>query len=197
MLPSQQVLVETGDYVAFHATAGQIPHLLQEIGRQREVAFRQVGEGTGRAVDLNQFDQYYAHLCLWNIRKGELVGAYRLGRTDEILRQQGMAGLYTRTLFDYDSQLLAHVGPALELGPFFCEGRVSAQPHGALFIVEEHRPLRRALPSLPHAVWAGKHQQCIPSGFAIDDGRILGAAGLHARICQMGKSKNAFCQPLG
>lgn len=119
LLPARQVLIESGDHVVFYASAAQIPQLLQEIGRQREIAFRQVGEGTGRPLDLDEFDQYYAHLCLWNTRRDELVGAYRLGRADEIVRQRGIAGLYTRTLFEYDGRLLADLGPALELGRSF------------------------------------------------------------------------------
>jgi len=128
LLPPRQVLVESSDYVVFHASAAQIPHLLQEIGRQREIAFRQVGEGTGRAIDLDEFDHYYGHLCLWNTRNDELVGAYRLGRTDEILRQHGSAGLYTRTLFEYDSRLLARIGPALELGRSFVKAEYQRTP---------------------------------------------------------------------
>ena len=128
MLPSWQVLVESGDYAVFHATAVQIPNLLREIGRQREIAFRQVGEGTGRAIDLDEFDQYYTHLCLWNTRKDELVGAYRLGRADEILRKQGISGLYTQTLFDYDSRLLERLGPALELGRSFVKAEYQRTP---------------------------------------------------------------------
>lgn len=128
LLPPRQILIESSDYVVFHASAAQIPHLLQETGRQREIAFRQVGEGTGRAIDLDEFDDYYVHLCLWNTRKDEIVGAYRLGRADEILRRYGVNGLYTRTLFDYDSRVLAHLGPALELGRSFVKPEYQRTP---------------------------------------------------------------------
>lgn len=128
LLPPRQILIESSDYVIFHASAAQIPHLLQEIGRQREIAFRQVGEGTGRAIDLDEFDDYYVHLCLWNTRKDEMVGAYRLGRADEILRRYGINGLYTRTLFDYDSRVLAGLGPTLELGRSFVKPEYQRTP---------------------------------------------------------------------
>ncbi|MDA1315821.1 MAG: GNAT family N-acetyltransferase [Acidobacteria bacterium] len=49
--------------------------MLQEIGRLREISFRQVGEGTGKARDLDRFDEHYLHLFVWNRLKHELVGA--------------------------------------------------------------------------------------------------------------------------
>jgi putative hemolysin len=48
-----------------------------------------------------------------------LVGAYRAGHTDEILKARGTTGLYTSTLFRYDERLFQKLGPALELGRSF------------------------------------------------------------------------------
>ena len=118
-LSAAQVLLRSGEFIVFHAGAAQIPCLLKEIGRLREIAFRHVGEGTGEACDLDRFDAHYRHLCLWNHARGELAGAYRLTRADEAARQLGKAGLYTLTLFDYESELFDRLGPALELGRSF------------------------------------------------------------------------------
>lgn len=118
-LPAKQLLIESGDYAVYFANADQIPHLLREIGRLRELTFRAVGEGTGHALDLDRFDDYYEHLFAWNRAKQELVGAYRLGRADEIIRQLGVRGLYTSTLFRYKRHLLFRLGPALEMGRSF------------------------------------------------------------------------------
>jgi putative hemolysin len=112
-------LLESGAYQVFCATASQLPAVLDEIGRLREIAFRAVGEGTGRARDLDAFDQTYRHLFVWDRERQQIAGAYRLGATDDILRVSGTAGLYTRTLFDYGDQLMAQLGPALELGRSF------------------------------------------------------------------------------
>ncbi len=65
-LPPETLLCTRGEYQVFFADAAQIPHMLREIGRQREISFRLVGEGTGKALDLDHFDQYYQHLFLWN-----------------------------------------------------------------------------------------------------------------------------------
>ena len=118
-LAPDQLLVESNDLQVYHATSKQLPHLLQEIGRLREITFRAVGEGSGRAIDLDEFDAYYTHLFIWNKTKGELVGAYRLGQTDEIIRKHGLKGLYTSTLFDFDPMLFAQLGPSLEMGRSF------------------------------------------------------------------------------
>ena len=59
----------------------------------REVTFREVHEGTGKAIDLDRFDAHYLHLFLWNQEKQEVVGAYRLGRTDQIMANLGEPGI--------------------------------------------------------------------------------------------------------
>jgi len=113
------VLVESGEFIAFAAETGSIPHIVYEIGRLREQTFRAVGEGTGRALDLDVFDAHYLHLVLWNRERSEVVGAYRCGATDRILPRFGADGLYTSTLFSYRMELLARLTPALELGRAF------------------------------------------------------------------------------
>jgi putative hemolysin len=118
-LDADQCLVEHGDYRVYYARARQIPVLLQEIGRLREVTFRAVGEGTGTPCDLDRFDETYIHLFMWNEMKREIVGAYRLGPTDEILRRQGPQGLYTTTLFRFKPGVLQRLSPALEMGRSF------------------------------------------------------------------------------
>jgi len=118
-LPPSQTLVESGDNIVIQATGDQVPHVLLEIGRLREITFRAVGEGTGKALDLDRFDHTYVHLFIWNKMKNEVVGAYRLGRTDELTKQHGVRGIYTSTLFRYKKDFLEHLGPALELGRSF------------------------------------------------------------------------------
>src|SRR5262249_23872429 len=116
---AHQLLVRSGQFRVLYASAAQIPHLLREIGRLREIAFRAAGEGSGRALDLDEFDLDYDHLFLWNDSEAEVVGAYRIGRTDEITKRCGRGGLYTSTLFEYGSDFLDRLGPALEMGRAF------------------------------------------------------------------------------
>jgi putative hemolysin len=118
-LSEERCLAENGDLGVYWGTAHELPQMLHEIGRQRELTFRLVGEGTGKSLDLDRFDDYYWHLLVWNRKKRELVGAYRSGNTSEILREHGVSGLYTNTIFRYDERLFQKLGPALELGRSF------------------------------------------------------------------------------
>ncbi|HEY3973439.1 MAG TPA: GNAT family N-acyltransferase [Candidatus Sulfotelmatobacter sp.] len=118
-LPDDRCLAENGDLAVYHAAAPEVPQMLQEVGRLREITFRGAGEGTGKSVDLDPFDDYYSHILLWHKTKRELVGAYRAGNTAEILAQHGVKGLYTSTLFRYDDRIFQKLGPALELGRSF------------------------------------------------------------------------------
>jgi len=118
-LPEDRCLAENGDLAVYLGTAREMPQMLQEVGRQRELTFRQVGEGTNKSLDLDRFDDYYWHLLLWHKTKRELVGAYRAGNTAEILKQHGVSGLYTSTIFRYDERIFQRLGPAFELGRSF------------------------------------------------------------------------------
>ncbi|MCP5489284.1 MAG: lysophospholipid acyltransferase family protein [Verrucomicrobia bacterium] len=112
-------LVVNGALEVYYAEPREIPHILREIGRLRELTFRVVGEGTGQAIDIDRYDDYYLHLFIWNRETREIVGAYRLGKTDVILKQLGMQGLYTNSLFRYRKKLLSKINPALEMGRSF------------------------------------------------------------------------------
>jgi putative hemolysin len=129
-LPARQKLAAHGEYTVYEATAGQIPNLLREIGRLREITFRNAGEGTGAPVDLDEFDQHYSHLILWNGETREVVGGYRFARTDEVTMRLGPRGLYTSTLFRLSPGFHSSVYPALELGRSFVrpEYQKSYQP---------------------------------------------------------------------
>jgi putative hemolysin len=118
-LPDACRLMVSGDLAVFVAKAAQAPHVMAEIGRLREITFRGVNEGTGKSIDVDRFDTHYRHLIAWNTRKGELVGAYRMGLTDEILAAHGEAGLYTTTLFEFKPRILSQINPAIELGRSF------------------------------------------------------------------------------
>jgi len=118
-LPGEQKLNQSGDLEVMLATYDQTPCLMQEIGRLREVTFRAAGEGSGKSLDLDEFDKTYVQLFIWNRRKGEVVGAYRMGLTDLILNRHGKDGFYTSRLFEYPESFLASISPGIELGRSF------------------------------------------------------------------------------
>ncbi len=121
-LRPEQVLVENGPYAILRLRGAECPSLLHEVGRQREQTFRAAGEGTGKALDLDEFDDWYDHLVAVNRETSAVLGAYRVGRSDEILEARGPAGLYTSTLFRYSDEILTEMSPFLELGrSFVCQ----------------------------------------------------------------------------
>lgn len=118
-LPRDACLIDGDRYQVFGASAQRIPSVMQEMGRLREETYRAVGEGTGKAIDLDEFDESYLHLFLWDRDEQRIAGAYRLGRTDHIVAARGVEGLYTRSSFRYDAGLIGRLSPALELGRAF------------------------------------------------------------------------------
>ena len=118
-LPSDQLLLSSGTSDVYFAGADQIPQALQEIGRLRELSFREVGEGTGNASDLDLYDSYYTHLFVWDRAAKQIVGGYRLGHTDKIIDAYGLKGLYVHSLFKLSPELTADLRCALELGRSF------------------------------------------------------------------------------
>jgi len=118
-LSSEQCLSETRDFSVHVARARQIPNVLLEVGRLREITFRAVGEGTGESRDLDSFDDHYLHLFLWDKARRCIAGAYRMGICPELLRSRGAKSLYTSTLFKYDPEFFERLGPAVELGRSF------------------------------------------------------------------------------
>ena len=94
--------------------------VLEEIGRLREQTFRVVGEGTGQCKDLDEFDQHYRHLILWDDNVREIVGAYRLGEIWKWPHKEHRL-LYSATLFDYTQAATPIFTAGLELGRSFVQ----------------------------------------------------------------------------
>lgn len=133
-LGSANRLLRQGPYEILLARAREIPALLLEVGRVRELAFRGVNEGTGKSHDLDRFDEHYEHLILWDQERSAVAGGYRMVRTSEALAHSGSSGLYTATLFRMDSRLFNLLGPALELGRSFVHPDYQRRPHSLLLL---------------------------------------------------------------
>ncbi len=107
------------EFDLYLAPSDRIPYLLREIGRQREITFRAVGEGTNKRVDLDEFDLYYDHLFLWDREQGKLAGAYRIGDGMRIMERYGKRGFYTHTLFRMRRPMERVLRQSFELGRSF------------------------------------------------------------------------------
>ena len=112
-------LLKSKNYEVFFASAKEIPNLLHEIGRLREITFRDIGEGTNKAIDLDKFDKYYHHLFLWDRQSKVLVGAYRMGLGKNIFKKYGISGFYIQTLFRLEPELYGMMERTIEMGRAF------------------------------------------------------------------------------
>ncbi len=118
-LPDSACMIDGEKIAVYCAEAWQIKWTLVEIGRLREATFREVGEGTGKSIDTDEFDQYYLHMFMWDKVQKRIVGAYRIGRTDKIMEALGVQGLYASTLFKIQPEFVDRITPALEMGRSF------------------------------------------------------------------------------
>lgn len=127
-LSEDHVLVRQAPFRVIWARAPELPHALLELGRLRELAFRAIGEGTGRTRDLDRFDASYRHLVLWSETSREIVGAYRVGLVDELLAQGGPSQLYSSSLFELHPWFFAQTGASIELGRSFVRTEEQGSP---------------------------------------------------------------------
>jgi putative hemolysin len=115
-------LFNTKNYSLVCAPSDVIPNILYEIGRQREITFRAVGEGTNKGIDIDEYDFYYNHLFIWDTDENRLVGAYRIGKGKDILGIYGIKGFYINSLFRIRKQFAPVLSEAIELGRSFITG---------------------------------------------------------------------------
>lgn len=101
----------------------QFPLIMKEIGRLREITFRRVGEGTGSKLDMDIFDAYYKHIVLWDEEELDIVGAYRVGLGQEIMKTRGHKGFYTNSLFDFPEEFEEKIEASAELGRSFVQAK--------------------------------------------------------------------------
>jgi putative hemolysin len=109
-------LLQSKNYEVYLAKADQMPNIMHEIGRQREITFREVGEGTNQSIDLDHFDNYYHHMFLWDATAQQIVGAYRMGLGSRIYAQYGIDGFYLQDLFRFEPELHKMMSQSIEMG---------------------------------------------------------------------------------
>lgn len=127
-IKEKSMLMEIGDFELYLAKQVEIPNIVDEIGRLREITFRKIGEGTGKSSDLDIFDSYYHHLFIWNKKHHCVVGSYRIGFGKEILGEFGKSGFYSHRLFKYKNELLPVLERSIELGRSFVRPEFQKHP---------------------------------------------------------------------
>jgi hypothetical protein len=101
------------------------PHLMLEVGRLREIAFREAGGGTGKSADIDEYDKgvfAYKQLIVWNPEDEEIIGGYRFALCDEAKDSEGNYHLSTSEIFIYTEKLKKEFFPyTIELGRSFVQ----------------------------------------------------------------------------
>ena len=115
----KSLLFKTSDFECYLADYEDIPHVMHEMGRRREEAFRAIGEGTGKSIDTDNYDTYYKHLVLWDTKEQTIAGGYRIGLGNEIYEKYGARGFYVDSLFNIDPAFEPYLKETIELGRSF------------------------------------------------------------------------------
>ena len=127
-LRKEYLLFAIKNYSVFCVPSGRIPVIMNELGRLRELTFREVGEGTNQSTDIDEFDLYYSQLIIWDNEGLHLVGGYRVGKGNEIYAQFGVKGFYTQSLFKMKSSFGETLKQSLELGRSFIVKEYQRKP---------------------------------------------------------------------
>lgn len=118
-LTPDHILFEIGDYRLYMAMASEIPNTVRDIARMREEIFRAIGEGTGKSMDTDEFDNYYHHLIIWHLQNDDFVGAERVGIGHELVDAHGIQGFYSSSEFNYQPESKELLSTCMEIGRTF------------------------------------------------------------------------------
>ena len=121
-------LFTNNNYECYFAKAEQIPNILREIGRLREITFRQIGEGTNEEIDLDKYDNHYHHLFLWDKDADKIVGAYRMAIGAEVYEKYGIKGFYINELFNFEPEIHPFFKKCIEMGRAFVSSEYQQKP---------------------------------------------------------------------
>jgi len=142
-------LFSSEQFEVFCTPSTEIPQIMLELGRLREVTFRDVGEGTNHSMDLDEYDLYYNQLFVWDNQAEQIVGAYRVGKGQEILRRYGVKGFYLQSLFRMSRRFQPTLRQSLELGRSFVVKEYQRRPmplfllwKGILYFLLKHSEYR-------------------------------------------------------
>ncbi len=151
-IKEEYLLFDFGEQSLYCAPSSIMPNIMTEIGRMREITFRAIGEGTQKAIDLDKYDEYYYHLFLWDKVNNAIVGAYRVGFGDEIIKNHGVSGFYTDSLFRYGEQMSPVLEKTIELGRSFVAPEYQKRPaslmllwKGIVYLLLKHKQFRNML----------------------------------------------------
>lgn len=112
-----------GDNEVYVVDAHNSPNIMREIGRLREIAFRDAGGGTGSECDIDEFDTMDVpcrQLIVWDPNDREIVGGYRFILGEDIKLNGNVPNIATSHMFGFSDKFINELLPrTLELGRSF------------------------------------------------------------------------------
>lgn len=133
-LPKKQHLLTFKHYAVYYGYQAQIPNCVKEITRLRELTFRDLDEGSGEPYDTDEYDATYMHLFIYDHNNNQITGAYRIGQTDILQNQGGLAQLYLSQMFNFKSDFINQQEPCLEMGRSFIIASEQKSYHSLLLL---------------------------------------------------------------
>lgn len=125
---TDKMFFSNGNYEVYFTNYEEIPSIMREIGRQRELTFRAVGEGSNLPFDLDEYDKHYHHLFLWDSAAEKLVGAYRMALGKEVMKKSGIRGFYTSSLFEFEQDIHPFFKKVIEMGRAYIRQEYQQKP---------------------------------------------------------------------
>jgi putative hemolysin len=125
---TDKMFFSNGNYEVYFTAYEEIPSIMREIGRQRELTFRAVGEGSNLPFDLDEYDKHYHHLFLWDNAEEKLVGAYRMALGKEVMKKSGIKGFYTSSLFEFEQDIHPFFKKVIEMGRAYIREEYQQKP---------------------------------------------------------------------
>lgn len=123
-----KLLFSNANYEIYFTEYDEIPSMMREIGRQRELTFRAIGEGTNLPFDLDGYDKHYHHLILWDNDARKIAGAYRMALGSQVMKKYGIDGFYTSSLFDFDQEIRPFFRKVIEMGRAYIDLEYQQKP---------------------------------------------------------------------
>lgn len=118
-LPAKQHLVDFKNYSIYYGYYEQLKNTVREITRLREITFRDIEEGSGSDRDTDQFDKTYTQLFIVNNEREEIIGAYRMGQIDRLLKDGDRMGIYLSKMFNFKGDFYSIIKTGVEMGRSF------------------------------------------------------------------------------
>lgn len=135
-LPKEQYLLNYKNFSVYYGYQQQIPHCVKEITRLREIVFRMHNEGSGKPCDTDKFDATYTHIFIFDHEHNEIIGAYRMGQTDILLKDGDISALYLSQMFNFEAEFINQQQPCLEMGRSFVVEKHQNSFYGLLLLLK-------------------------------------------------------------